>query len=71
MPRGDRTGPMRMGPMAGRGVGICAGFKTPGYLKAGRGFSFGRGYRRMLWAAGLIPGCAYLTYRWINRGETK
>lgn len=26
MPRGDRTGPMGMGPMTGRGAGYCGGF---------------------------------------------
>ena len=45
MPRGDRTGPMGMGPMTGRGAGFCtgngiAGFQNPMY---GRGGGFGRG----------------------------
>ncbi len=74
MPRGDRTGPSGLGPMTGRGAGYCAGFRVPGYLNfAGRsaGFGRGRGYRRMLWAAGLIPGCAYLAYRWSNRSRMK
>lgn len=49
MPRGDRTGPMGMGPMTGRAAGYCAGFGMPGYLNArfgrgpGAGFGVGRG----------------------------
>jgi len=45
MPRGDRTGPMGMGPMTGRGRGYCAGYDLPGYADPmpGRGFGFGRG----------------------------
>ncbi len=44
MPGGDRTGPMGMGPMTGRGAGYCAGFSTGGYgnLMPGRGFAYGR-----------------------------
>ena len=41
MPRGDRTGPMGIGPMTGRGAGFCAGYGMPGYA----GFGFGRAYR--------------------------
>jgi hypothetical protein len=41
MPRGDRTGPMGLGPMTGRGVGLCAGFPSPGYAAQG----FGGGFR--------------------------
>jgi hypothetical protein len=32
MPFGDRTGPMGLGPMMGRGAGYCAGFYTPGNM---------------------------------------
>ena len=35
MPRGDRTGPMGMGPMSGRGAGFCAGYDAPGYAYPG------------------------------------
>jgi len=63
MPRGDRTGPMGMGPLTGRGAGFCAGPRSPlfgrffrgGY---GRGAGFGgggRGWRHMFYATGL-PG---------------
>jgi len=51
MPRGDRTGPMGMGPMTGRAAGFCTGFGMPGYANAvpGRGFGMafggGRGFR--------------------------
>lgn len=40
MPGGDRTGPMGMGSMTGRGAGFCAGYGMPG----GANSSFGRGY---------------------------
>jgi len=30
MPGGDGTGPMGRGPMSGRGLGYCAGFRMPG-----------------------------------------
>jgi len=45
MPSGDRTGPMGMGPMTGRGAGICTGYPTAGYANpmSGRGFARGRG----------------------------
>ena len=70
MPRGDRTGPMGMGPMTGRAAGYCAGFGMPGYANPapGRGFGMGfgrgrgfggrgggRGWRHMFYATGL-PG---------------
>jgi hypothetical protein len=55
MPGGDRTGPMGMGVMTGRGAGYCAGFGGRGseYPAQRRGFKagflrslgeFGRGY---------------------------
>jgi hypothetical protein len=45
MPRGDRTGPMGMGAMTGRGAGNCAGYGMPGYANPvpGRGFGMGFG----------------------------
>lgn len=43
MPGGDRTGPLGMGPMTGRGAGFCAGYPAPGYMSAGFGRGFGRG----------------------------
>jgi len=69
MPRGDRTGPMGMGPMTGRAAGFCAGNAVPGYANPapGRGFGMGRGgrgrgFRHEFFATGL-PGwqrfCGY------------
>ena len=56
MPRGDRTGPMGMGPMTGRGMGCCAaGATSAGYPNTG--FGMGRGRRRMFHKTGL-PGWA-------------
>jgi len=52
MPRGDRTGPMGMGPMTGRHMGICAGYADPDFMSPGpfygmgRGLGFGRGFSR-------------------------
>jgi hypothetical protein len=43
MPRGDRTGPLGMGPRTGRGLGYCAGYPGPGFISPGPGFGFGRG----------------------------
>ena len=47
MPRGDRTGPLGMGPMTGRAAGYCAGNPVPGYMNpfGGRGMGLGRGFR--------------------------
>jgi len=75
MPGGDRTGPLGMGPMTGRGAGYCAGFSTPGYANPvggrgffgfgrGRGFAVrggGRGWRNQFFATGL-PGWARAGY---------
>jgi hypothetical protein len=63
MPRGDRTGPMGMGPMTGRAAGYCAGYPVPGYMNPGvvegpRDWGFcgsGRGWRHRYYATGL-PG---------------
>lgn len=47
MPRRDGTGPMGMGAMTGRGLGVCTGVNAPIY---GRGFGrgCGRGFGRGL-----------------------
>jgi len=68
MPRGDRTGPMGMGPMTGRAAGFCAGYDAPGYASSAGGRAWGgrggaggrgggRGWRNMYYATGL-PGWA-------------
>ena len=44
MPRGDRTGPMGMGPRTGRAMGYCAGYDRPGSMQGGPGFAPGMGY---------------------------
>ena len=61
MPGGDGTGPASMGPMTGRGAGICAGYGAPGYVsrfggRGNRGQGFGgggRGWRNWFHATGL------------------
>ena len=70
MPGGDKTGPMGAGAMSGRGMGYCAGYRTPGYMNPpemgfvrghgrgfGRGFgrNGGRGWRHQYYATG-VPG---------------
>ena len=49
MPRGDRTGPMGMGPMTGRRAGYCSGYAAPGFANPGPRMGFGRG---MGWGGG-------------------
>jgi len=68
MPRGDRTGPMGVGPRTGRGAGSCAGYSRPGYANAAPGIGLGlgyrgggRGWRNMYYATGL-PGWARAGY---------
>ena len=75
MPGGDRTGPMGMGPLTGRGAGFCAGYDAPGYGNPipGRGFGRhfwgrgwrggGRGWRHWYYATGL-PGWMRLGFGW-------
>ena len=48
MPGGDRTGPVGLGPMTGRGAGYCASFAVPGYVNP----SFGPGRGRGFWGRG-------------------
>ena len=62
MPGGDRTGPMGMGPMTGRGAGYCAGFPVGGFANPAAGYGFrggrrggGRGRRNWFYATG-APG---------------
>ncbi len=48
MPRGDKTGPDKAGPMTGRGAGYCAGYPVPGSMNpiGGYGRGLGRGHGR-------------------------
>lgn len=58
MPRGDRTGPMGMGAISGRGAGFCANYDVPGYANpmvchGGMGRAWGgRGGRNTYYGAG-------------------
>ena len=57
MPYGDRTGPMGLGPMTGRGMGFCTGYNSPGYANPTfRRDQFvrggGRGWRNWYYATG-------------------
>lgn len=73
MPRGDRTGPMGLGPMTGRRAGYCAGYPVPGYANpwvppfglgwrlGGRGAWGGWRWRHWYYATGL-PGWARFGY---------
>lgn len=73
MPRGDGTGPLGMGAVTGRGTGFCTGYKMPGYMNTKVRTSMllgqGRGCKRMLLLAGVLPGCAYLTYKLFKRNR--
>ena len=61
MPRGDGTGPARIGQMTGRAAGFCAGYNVPGYANpyvsrgfgGGMGRGRGRGFRHWFYATGL------------------
>lgn len=61
MPRGDRSGPMGMGPRTGRAAGFCAGYPAAGYANplpgrgafGGGGGRGGRGHRNRYYATGL------------------
>lgn len=64
MPRGDRTGPLGLGPRTGRGMGYCAGFRIAGFMnpgwfgwgaRLGGWWGGGRGRRQRFWATGM-PG---------------
>lgn len=67
MPGGDRTGPAGMGPMTGRGAGVCAGYAVAGAMNPVGGRCFGgmgrgrggggRGWRHQFYATG-VPGWA-------------
>ena len=41
MPRGDRSGPMGMGPRSGRAAGYCASYDNPGFMNRFFGGGFG------------------------------
>ncbi|MDD4844785.1 MAG: DUF5320 domain-containing protein [Anaerotignum sp.] len=75
MPNKDQTGPKGNGPLTGRGMGVCQGFPLRRFTKTRMGYGMGsgqrRGYRHRFCLAGLLPGCAYLTYRLFNRKKTQ
>ena len=74
MPRGDRSGPMGMGPKTGRGAGFCAGFDSPGYENPtpqygmGRGDGGGGGRRRRQRGRGFGPRFAGGPANWAQPG---
>jgi hypothetical protein len=45
MPRGDRTGPLGLGPRTGRAAGYCGGHGMPGFMNPYGGQAFGGGPR--------------------------
>lgn len=69
MPRGNRTGPIGLGPMTGRRAGYCAGYDAPGYANPAPRLGMahglgggGHGRRNMFYATGLP--------RWARWGYT-
>lgn len=63
MPGRNRTGPLGMGPMTGRGAGLCSGYagRENAYAVAGRGYGMGFG-------RGRGPGGGYRMGRAFGRG---
>jgi hypothetical protein len=57
MPGGDRTGPMGMGAMSGRGAGACAGNINPAFMNVTMGRGQGRGFGRGVSQGGFGAGC--------------
>ena len=45
MSQGDGRGPAGEGPMTGRAMGFCAGYRMPGFTNRGQGCGMGRGRR--------------------------
>ena len=70
MPRGDRTGPLGMGPMTGRAAGYCAGYTVPGYMNVygGRGMAFRRGFHGRGGGFGRERGFGFLGYPGVMPG---
>ncbi len=63
MPRGDRTGPLGMGPMTGWSRGFCSGNRAVGFGGSG----FGRGFGAFGRGRGMGPGRGFgLTERATN-----
>jgi hypothetical protein len=63
-----------MGPADGPRRGVCAEFTVPGYLyrlPEEAGDTAGDADKTDALLGGLLPGCAYFAYRWINRRRTK
>ncbi len=56
MPRGDRTGPMGVGPLTGRRMGTCAGYSVPGFANPGWGLGMG-------WRHGCKGGFGWRNYQ--------
>jgi hypothetical protein len=59
MPRGDRTGPLGLGPRTGRGAGYCGGSGMPGFMNPYGGRGFGGGPRFGLGWGPPAPTYAY------------
>jgi len=55
MPGRDRTGPMGMGAMTGRGAGVCMSGYENAVPARGFGMGYGRGRRNRFYATGM-PG---------------
>ncbi len=56
MPRGDRTGPIGMGPMTGRRMGFCTDSAAPDFMSSGPGYGMGR---RMSFGRGFGQGMGF------------
>ena len=70
MPKCDKTGPMGMGPMTGRGAGYCTGFTNQSYanpIGCRFGFNRERGFGRKHYMTGLPRGARYDIYNTDNK----
>ena len=64
MPHGDGTGPLGLGPGTGWGLGYCAGYNHPGYLRTRGLIGRGAGHRNRFWAAGFSGWQQNRMYGW-------
>lgn len=64
MPKGDRTGPLGMGPKTGRAAGLCSGNSAPGYANPGPRLGLGRKFQ-----AGRKRGFGRVRGRGFGRGR--
>ncbi len=63
MPARDGSGPIGMGPMTGRGAGLCTGYENTTHLRAWSGRGLGRGRAARVFARGVGQGMTDLSLK--------